>query len=446
MATTETMEKYKNGLGVKKIKLWFPDLNLNLDNSSVYEDSLVLQESLFDSNSIEFVGCISSKFKIELHGVKQDLKDKRIVASISLDDDNDWITIFNGVVDSVKTELDRSFKEITCYDNLYFLAANKDIASWYKGLSFPITMKALRNSLFSYIGIQQEEQELVNDNIVIKKQYDPKLLNALDVIKNICQFNGVMGIINRKNKFEYRVPMTCSIESVSFPSMHTFPSLHIFPNKNASGESGSLVNNEWYMDMQYEDFVTNKITRVTFRNDDSDIGISYGDGVNNYIIQNNIFAYGLSDAERLDAAKNVYKNVNNFQYRPVDLEVLGLPFAEVGCSYSFYVMDWLSGEGKKVTRTFPLLNRTMKGIQKLTDSCGIDGEKNQSVFVTNLNVKVDLLANTKSLDNYYTKEETDQIISEMETPTGFDIVSVYTLSGNIKSNTLYCIQGGVIML
>lgn len=445
MATNETMFKYKNGLGTKKVKLYFPEINLTVDNNKFYEDSMVLKESLFDDKSIEFVGCISNIFKIDLHGITADLKNKKIQVSIDLDNDNDPIILFNGRVDSVQTELDRSYKKITCYDDLYYLAANRDVANWYNNLRFPITIKALRDSLFSVIGIQQYDQKLVNDDIVISKQYAPKLLNALDVIKNICQLNGVMGIMNRQNKFEYRFPLSSNVESVPFPSLATFPGVHIFPSA-ISGGSGSLVAHEAYMNMRYEDYVTNKITRVTVRDNVDDIGQSFGEGTNNYIVQNNIFIYGLDDIIKKKAAENIYDNVKNFQYRPVDLECLGLPFAEVGCSYSFYVMDWLSGTGKKVVRAFPLLNRTMKGIQSLTDSCNIDGEQDQSEFVTDLNVKVDLLANTKSLDNYYTKEQVDGIIDNIETPTGFTVVSCYELPGSMLPNTIYLVQGRMVVL
>ena len=78
------------------------------------------------------------------------------------------ILLFHGIVDDVSISADKSHKELKCYDELK-TKGNKDIAEWYKALTFPITIKQFRDSLFTYVGITQEATILPNDDIVIDK-------------------------------------------------------------------------------------------------------------------------------------------------------------------------------------------------------------------------------------------------------------------------------------
>lgn len=455
-----TKQMYKYAQGKKVITMSFPEIGRSYTTENLDKDQVSLNEALMNGDNIEFVGCISSYFQAKVHDASADLKNKRIIVTMDIDGENDPITIFRGYVDSAKTRSDLAYKEIVCYDDLQRKAADKDVAAWYRSLALPMTIKQIRNSLFAYIGITQKEANLPNDNIVIQRQYDPKLLNALDVIKNVCQVSGACGIMNRDGLFEYRFPMGGDVWYAPYPSNHTYPSA-FYPG----GMPDLVVENFFYKSMQYEEYLTNKITRVEVRDDNKSPSYGYGNGTNKYILQGNIFVYGLDDATKVRVAQNIYNKVKNFQYRPVSYEAPGLPFAEVGSVQSFYVMDWLNGSGEKVKRSFPLLNRTLSGMQELVDKCQVRGKEDQTEFVSSLNTRVDLIE--RSMDNYYTKDDidsmlddywtadetafevgeiTDEAISQMETPTGFNIVSCYTLPSNRTASTLYCVKGGIIIL
>ena len=455
-----TKEMYKLGKGKKVITISFPSLNLSYRTQNIEQDNIALDEALMSGDNIEFVGCISNVFQAQIHGASAELKNQAVVVSMDIDGQNDPVDLFKGYVYSAQTRSDLAYKEIVCYDVLHQKAANKDVASWYKGLSFPITMKNLRDSLFRYIGITQKETTLPNDNISIEKKYDPERLNALDIIKNICQFNGTCGIINRQGLFEYRVPMGGDVFYSAYPSTLTYPGAALFPMPN---DGISLYEeNFFYKSMQYEEFLTNKITRVEVRDDDKAQSYGYGNGTNKYIIQGNVFVYGLTSAQKRLVAKNIYNRVKNFQYRPCTYEAPGLPFAEVGSLQTFWAMDWLNGQGERVKRSFPLLQRTLGGIQGLTDKVTIKGKKEQTEFVSNLNVRIDLLGGGGGGDmsNYYTKDQVDDkfptktdmetdintAISDMETPTGLAFASVSQLPAAPRANTLYGITGGIIIL
>ena len=103
------------------------------------------------------------------------------------------------------------------------------------------------------------------------------------------------------------------------------------------------------------------------------------------------------------------------------------------------------------------------------DSYIAEGEQDQSEFITDVQAQLETIKrNGVNMDDYYTKEEidlnleenywdipqtelavteiTDIQLAEMEIPTGFNIESVYSLPSSRRANTLYCIQGGIVVI
>ena len=439
--------KYQEGAGTKKLTISFPSLNLTLDNSSIYENSMQLKESVFEGDSIEFVGCICSNFSIELHGVNAQLKGQRIIVTIDTDNDNEPIYLFRGYVDSVQTKLESSYKKITCYDDLYYKASGVDVASWYNALHFPITIKQFRDSLFTRLGITQETTVLINDDVVIQKQYVPVVMNAIDVIKNICQFNGIFGLMDRSTGlFDYRF-MGEAVHAL-YPSSLTFPGSNVFPSSEIPGSDE--VNVSYYENVAFEDFYTNTITKVIIRDDDRTEGVSYGTGSNAYVVQGNIFAYGLDDAVLLEAAQGIYQKIGGFAYQPFDADMLGMPFIEVGDVIKVNVIDYRQGQGQTSLKSFLVLNRTLKGIQFLKDSYEVRGEQDQSIFVTDIGQSLEVPE--QQLDDRF--DEVDESISSLdervtaleEGGTGFQVQSVSQVPVNPQDNTIYLIQGEIVTI
>ena len=203
MQVSDTVkQQYHSDSIHKSLVIEFPEMGLTLSNSAIYEESMQLKESLLENNSIEFVGCIASMFSIQVHGLYDNIKGKKIVVFIHTDDtEEEPVPLFNGIVDSAMLQSNKKSKKITAYDELY-TKGNTDVSSWYNGLTFPISLKDFRDSLFDYVGMEQKEIVLPNDSVTIDKKYDPKSLKALNVMKAICQINGhlesstVMGNLN----------------------------------------------------------------------------------------------------------------------------------------------------------------------------------------------------------------------------------------------------------
>lgn len=465
---------YQKDTVTKYVSLSFPEIDKEISGEDIYGESLHLSEKLMDKQSIEFVGCIASMFKISVHGVNYDIKGRKIVVKIWTDGtEEEPVTIFNGIVDSAVSQSNKWNKEITAYDELY-TRGNTEVAAWYKSLIFPIALKDLRDSLFGYIGLDQVEASLPNDGVTIKKQYDPNTLQALAVIKAICQINGAFGIVNREGKFEYRI--LGDIKQTAYPSMTLFPSTSLFPTNPdmdaaVTSRIADDINAEYfafYRRVDCEEHEVKVIDKVTVRQSEDDPGVTYGSGKNNYIVQGNIFTYGLTTQELTEIAKNIHTSIGGFSYYPFQSENNGLPFIECGLdAVSYYVVDWeKTMQGKKARdgsadivyeqRPFYVLNREMYGIQSLKDSYSAQGEEYQSKFITDLQTQIDTIKKNQESDKKYVEQyvkdyaysqtEIDNMLANFE--GGLKLVSVPSIENlpeTTDNNTLYAVQGIVVV-
>lgn len=360
-----TKNAYKSGRGRNSLRIYFPDLDLTVPASSIVKESMTLKEAVSESKDIEFVGCIASQFQIRVHGISDDLKNERVQVFITSGNTQE-IALFNGIVDSAQMETNKNYKAISAFDELY-TAGQNDIASWYNGLTFPITIGAFRNSLFAHLGITQVITHLPADGIEIEKQYSPTKLEALPVIKSICQLNCVFGIINREGKFEYRIP----------------------------NSSSATENLEPYKTIDYQEYTVKPVDRLTIRQTDQDEGVSYGEGENTYIIQGNFFTLNLSEEVLNDIAESIYGNIEGFSYIPFSSKGIALPWVEcaqgtVSCEvYDFGNSS--SGSAFYKPMSFSVLARKLTGIQALRDSFSAEGDEFQRVFVTDLQSRVETI-------------------------------------------------------
>lgn len=482
MEVSESVKQAYQETGVAKyITLSFPELDLSMmtGDGRIYSESMRLSEGLVNSDSIEFVGCIASKFKVQVNNLKEDIKGKKLIVRIHTEGTEDEpVTLFNGIVDSAVRQSNKRIKEITAYDELY-TRGNTEIAAWYKSLIFPISLKNLRDSLFNYIGLEQVETSLPNDDVTIKKQYAPNSLQALPVIKAICQINGVFGIVNREGKFAYRVLGDIE-EGLYLPF---YPGPDAFPGVSAGAlglDNIDATDFPFYQSVSYEEFKVKPVDKITIRQSEDDAGVTYGEGTNNYIIQSNIFTYKLSKSVLLQIAENIYQNVRGFSYIPFQSKNSGLPFLECGVDAASYMMIDFdeteeSGEIKYSRQNFYILNRELSGIQALKDSYSAKGEEYQSEFITDLQTQIDLIKRKQGVDqsyldenfydkdaiddmfanfdpgtggdtdlsDYYTKEEVNNLLNNLD--SGFNVESVEALPSKPDANTIYLVQGIVVV-
>ena len=358
----------------KELTITIPNKNIVLHNESIIQESVELTEVLESENQLSFKGCNSNQFKFSVHGLIQDLRDEDAEVTIQAGN-GESIPLFKGVIVSQNNQnYEDSTTELECQDILY-RKREIDVTSWYNGLTFPITLKNLRNSFFTYIGLEQvvdtyspdDTGDLVNDSLTVAKIDSaklPKVINAIDILKSICQCNARYGQIGRDGKFHYR--KLIEIMKGLYPSYETFPSPTTYPSgENANGR----YDMNTYKTITYEPYYVEKITGVSIR-DNEGVATTYGTTNNLFTLSDNILAASLTN--KLLACQNIYREVSPVWYTPTTLDALGFPWMECGDIV-------LTRTKKNIVRTY-ILKHTLKGIQALIDTIESKGEQYRELY------------------------------------------------------------------
>lgn len=359
-----------------------------ITNTELHQGQFELNESICSEENLRFGSCEASSIKFRISNISTPLTGKWLTVTEILDGKTDAVFSFGKYkVNSDKPTADRRYRDIVAYDAMYDIL-NAEVSAWYNTIlqnaENTVTLKEFRDSFFSYFGIEQDEVTLVNDSMIVAKTIEPSQLSGKTVITSICEINGCFGHIGRNGKFQY-IYLPDSILGVI---------------SNAEEISSNI-----YTNAEYEDFVTEKITKLQIRKEESDIGCIYGTGDNCYIVHDNFLVYGKSSYELENIAKNLYGAISNVQYCPARVVAKGNPCLEVGDGVYF------TTNGKTIY-TY-LLRRTLKGIQALRDTYDADGEQYQTEKVNSAHESIIQL---KGKSNVLERsiEETKSTIKDVE--------------------------------
>lgn len=464
-------EYFKNTTRYLNISISKSDTEvINISPYDICQESMVLKERLLDKKSVEYVGCNASVFKITINGLHKGLKGKKI--EVFLHTENTVgapIPLFHGVVDDVKLQSNKKSIEITAYDMMYSLA-DEDVTSWFRTqvaylkMGKKLTIKKFRNDLFVFLGIAQKKRTLANDSFSIKQlvnmvdnneddadEEEQEKIYALDLIKAICQINGVFGVINRNGEMDYRRLGVEDEDDGAYPGVDPDDKTNglYLPFVPGIGVTDIITDSTFYpsyKSVTYEDYDVHGITKVYVRqSEDTKAGYAGSDKKYKYIVQGNRFTLGTTKEEKSNIATAILNKVQGVTYTPFTAECTGLPFLEVGDPVQFYVYDFEQSDKQKkdvfVLKSFYVLSRTLKGIQSLTDTLTAQGEEKQRRFVSDLGVREDV--STASLKEKTDKQ--DERIKSLEdaAENGLKVESVTALPALPDANTIYLIQGTV---
>lgn len=346
------------------------------DGSVLNEDdwkgeSAELTERLCSESELSFGRCEASTFKLRVRERIIPLAGKKITVSVTLEGAEE-APFMMGVykVDSDVPTADRRYRDIVAYDAMYDIL-NAEVSGWYNSLTFPMTLRQFRDSFCAYVGVEQEEITLVNDDMTVEKTIDPGELPGKTVIEAICEINGCFGHIGRNGKLRY-VVLEQMIEGL-YPADELYPSDDLYP---ADPLGTTEVSKSMYLSCQYEDFIVQHITKLQIRQEENDIGAIAGNGNNSYIIEDNFLVYGKSAVDLQTIADNVLSVISGVWYRPAQVEARGNPCLEVGDGILLYT-------SRETIYTY-ILQRTLKGIQALRDSYTAEGEEYRTGQVNGL--------------------------------------------------------------
>jgi voltage-gated potassium channel Kch len=328
---------------------------LLIDKDQISSESFTLNQMLCASESLKFGECNAAKLEIVVSDVTMDVTGKEFMLSVEVGNYEMMLGIYK--VDSFVRQADVSKRKIVAYDRMR--GFQSDVSVWYQGLTFPMTLKQFRDSLCNYVGIQQQDAALPLDDMQITKTIDPSQLYGLDVIRAICEINGCFGQMDVAGRFKY-VSLGAS---GLFPSEELYPAEDLFPSE-LEGETLSYYNPSG---TTYEDFLVYGIDKVQIRQEEGDVGASYGPGTNTYTIQGNFLVYGKSATDLMNIAATVHQNISGKIYRPCKIVTQGFPWVEPGDGIICYTSD-------DVIETY-CLKRTLKGIQGMLDTYEASGTK-----------------------------------------------------------------------
>jgi len=331
---------------------------LIIENDRIVSESLKISEALCSEQDLTFGACESSECQITVADVIEDLTGKEFVLSAEIGGYNMALGIYT--VKSFKRQSDRRKRLITAYDRMERF--NTDVSVWYESLSFPITVKAMRDSLCQYIGIEQENTELLLDSLSISKTIQTEQISGLDILKAICEINGVFGHISRSGKMQYIQLQQTGL----YPSETLYPDDNLFPSEL---DRPYETITTYKQPARYEDYVVNGIDSLTIRAEKGDIGANVGNGMNPYAIEGNFLVYGKSSQELLNIAQSLLPRIKGRIYRPVSVDCNCMPWLEVGDAIRLITRDDL-------IESF-VMRRTISGCQAMRDRLESTGSQNR---------------------------------------------------------------------
>jgi len=409
------------------------DFNL-LGNHDIVEDSFKLEENLNSEDQLHFGRCEGNVVEFEMFYDARSLVGEIIDIYLVLGDYIDEpFTVGRYIISSEKIANDRLTKTITAYDILSILN-DLDVTYWYYTyVHFPISIKDLRNSLFAYVGQEQVETDLINDNIVL---FNPPFVNEMNitfnsVISPICEVNAVFGGIDRTGKFKY-YSLTPVSDEETYPSRTLFPSSMTFP-QSIRGTSHFIDPHLIKDDITWENYVCKVIDIIQLRNSSGvpvlDYTIPDRTGTNIYVIQSNYIIDAMSSSDWTTMVRNFAQAVYKISYRPCTASIKMDLSYEVGDPLTLTTTD-----GTKIT-TF-ILKRTSSGDIVAFDEIEAVGNEE---YINEI-AQDDTSAYDELQDEV---NELSDRVSDIETDGGIVIESVKSLPSSPRKNVLYLVQGEV---
>lgn len=347
-----------------------------IDNSMREQDTFTLTETLNDGTELKFGSCMPNQISFTGREVPIATKGMKLRVTETLEGNEDDPFVYGTyTVQSDTPTADRTKRQIVAYDAMYDII-NADVKSWYDGLSFPMTLKAFRDSFFAYLGIEQKETSLVNDSITVNKtlvttQSEDSSVTAeatisgKTIIEAICEINGAFGNIGRGGRFEYVILK--AITSALYPAEDLYPREDLFPS---DANTESMTGH--YITFDYEAFQSQAITQLEIRADDSTAGAIVGTAGNNYTISGNFLISDKTGAEMKQIANNLLPIIKQAAYTPIkSSECVGNPCLELGDPIRF-------NTSREIVESY-ILQRTLTGVQSKRDVIVSTGTEKHAV-------------------------------------------------------------------
>jgi len=351
----------------KQISIISDDQTINISNDDIVGEEFELTESLCSEDNLIFGTVESSCIRFRVKNTFPKMMKKWLTVTITPRGAEEPFVIGRYYVRKEKPSSDRSTKEITAYDGMYSILQNTYL-SWYKTAfdeTRQTTVKDFRDAFFTRLAethpwISQESVNLPNDNVPFKrvKKLNRRDLSGQNILKAICEINGVCGRLGRDNVFHY----------------------YGFDNT----QNPHVITKALTISVDYEDYKTTAIDRIEFLNEKGGIyaqaGVDSSSANNAYVVENNFLIRGIERERAALVTDMLLYSVNQSGFTPIDAEFKGNPCYEVGDYIQF------TANGNNI-KSF-ILQRRMRGIQSLHDFYESQGKKEYPTVSTTTTAKI----------------------------------------------------------
>ena len=367
-----------------------------LGNEEIVAESFELEQNLCDREA-DFVGCVSSlcKFKIyedrhngayRLPTLGRYMVEVRILAN-----NCDPILVFTGYSSDSDCNFMNGEIECTCYD----LIGTDWLGNWGIGEllwtelnDHPMRVTEILNFLEyrsdGHLKFYYESPDFFT-NIYLETNDCIRSMKGLDILKYICQINGLFGVINNKGEFEFRKINNNGSYSGTYPSTLTYPSETLYPGFQNSGMTGDFIllpyeSMESYDRMSFEEppidgvlIMETESTDINKEADNRKDVSNYDDGaiqLPTHVIKvvGNPFLHNRPSSFKRTICDHIQNNAGGYSYYNYTAKGKGLPFVEVGDYVDYIVTDWNKPINTRHERKSCLvLHRKLKGLQHMTD-------------------------------------------------------------------------------
>ena len=407
-ASAEEKRKFLSG-EQKYLTLTFSDGTV-ITNDDIYFESMDITQSVFEGDMFRYGRCSSSEFNIRIIATQKRFIGLTVTPTITCGEFTRPLGEY--IVESDKITSDHNYRDIVAYDKLKSVLS-EDHADWHNNLTFPITLKNYRDSFFTHVGITQKSITLVNDDMLIARNFVADEFPGSSVLNYICEINAVMGFIDWDGDFKY-VKFSDPSQAL-YPSDTLYPADDLYPRDWLAGRFVGGSENDYYIQssLQYEDYTVKPVERVQIRHTENDVGvvidISVGqqsEDANTYIIENNPLLYGKTTEELRPIATNFIGLAQYATYTPASFSTRGRLWYELGDMFNV------------VTRlgviNVIILDREMSGITALKDTYKAQGKEYYEEKANSTNYSIEVLKQ-RTNELVRTEGETRSLLTELDT-------------------------------
>lgn len=286
----------------RKTIISFPGTEILDIEDTIAEGSLYLDEVLF-TDRFTVGTCNANRFEVEVYDFDTVSKGTPIYVYQEVTEDGTTPTevpLFTGYVDSCTTNRGRTedSKKIVAYDVLY-AKSGEEVAAWWAGCfesATSVTVKQLRDSLFTYLNIQCEDVTLPNDSVLVTHTQNVNTISFSSVLKYLMLINGANAKCDRSGVVRFIV----TSENTPIEIDDTYA-------QNTS---------------EFDSYIVPAYAGVRITNSTKKITVLAGENYNILDITDNLFLLKQTRANLQAIAENILNAIKDISYRPAQIDMI----------------------------------------------------------------------------------------------------------------------------